>query len=62
MSEPFKHKNCPRARGIKEFECLLCGKKSTNYSNGIIVCKECCVKRNVCEICGRDMVIENERD
>ncbi|MGL5328878.1 MAG: hypothetical protein ACRDD7_06390 [Peptostreptococcaceae bacterium] len=56
----FAHKNCDKARGIRQFKCLVCGKEATNYANGIMVCKECCVKRNECQICGRDMGVLND--
>jgi uncharacterized protein YihD (DUF1040 family) len=52
IKKPTHHAHCSLVRGIKSFKCIVCGKDSTNYSNGVEVCKECCEKQNVCCICG----------
>lgn len=54
---PFTHKDCLGARGIKIFKCVECGCDSQNYMNGIDVCRECCIKANTCEICGKEINI-----
>lgn len=51
----FCHEECIGVRGIKNFKCTVCGKDSSNYSNGIDVCRDCCIEKNICEICGDDM-------
>lgn len=49
------HKTCTTVRGIKTFKCLVCDKEATNYSNGIMVCDSCCIKKGICKICGESM-------
>lgn len=49
------HKDCTIVRGIKTFKCLVCDKEATNYSNGIMVCSDCCIKKGICKICGEPM-------
>lgn len=47
-------------RGIKNFKCLVCDKEATNYSNGIMVCDDCCSKKDICKICGEPMIDEKK--
>ena len=49
------HKTCMIIRSIKTFRCLICNKEATNYSNGIMVCDDCCSKKDICKICGEPM-------
>lgn len=52
------HKTCMTVRGIKNFKCLVCDREATNYSNGIMVCDDCCSKKGICKICGEPMNYE----
>jgi len=59
----FIHKECLGVRGIKFFKCEKCGADSTNYSNGVNICHECCIKSNTCEVCGKKMInLDIEKD
>lgn len=49
------HKNCILVRGLKVFECMRCGRKSSNYSNGVLICNECCDEFGLCVICGKKL-------
>ena len=53
--KPIRHENCLGVRGIKTFKCIKCGKLSNNYMNGVDICFECCVKSNICQVCGKDL-------
>lgn len=52
---PIAYKMCLGTRGIKLFKCLKCGSDSTNYSNGVKICYECCAKNNICQVCGKEI-------
>lgn len=54
--KPLTHKNCLGARGIKSFKCKHCGNDSQNYMNGLDVCRKCCEKASICEICGKSLI------
>lgn len=48
-------KKCFVAKGLKFFKCLKCGKETSNYYNGVIICYDCCKEANVCRICGKEI-------
>lgn len=47
----YKHSDCLGVRGVKLFNCVKCNKETNNYLNGINICKECCKKENICQVC-----------
>lgn len=49
-------------RGIKVFDCKLCGKQGTNYSDGVAVCKQCCESLGFCARCGETIIEKDETD
>lgn len=49
------HKNCSLARGNKSFVCTKCGFFGNNYTNGVDICYDCCVKDDICRICGKPL-------
>lgn len=49
------HKDCLGVRGIMTFKCLRCNGESTNYMNGIRVCRKCCEETNTCQVCGKEI-------
>lgn len=50
-------KSCSNAlvRGLKFFKCLKCEKETDNYSNGVMICYDCCKESNTCRICGKEI-------
>jgi len=54
------HNDCDLARGTKLFKCLICNEDSHNYFNGIDVCRDCCIKYQLCCICGDFGTIVND--
>ena len=51
--KPITHNDCLGVRGIITFKCLRCGEESTNYMNGIKICRRCCEEIKICQICGK---------
>lgn len=40
------------------FKCLRCDEESSNYMNGIKMCRKCCEETNTCQICGKEIISE----
>lgn len=56
---PIIDKHCMGVRGIRFFECRVCGKGGNNYANGVDVCRDCCIRNNICSICGQEIKGDN---